>query len=240
MSKSIARNSFILHLDSLVILDEMTNEQAGIFLKSIKQYQITKKLPELDFGLKMAITPFINQFIRDEENYKKTCEARRLAGGKGGKQKVANASKSKQRVANLADSDSKSDSDNDSKNKNDSKSDSKNKNFTSSILEEITIPDFIDEKLWNSFLEMRVSKKAKPTQTAIELIIKELTKFHNKGLNANQSLENSIKSNWTGVFEPRNNNQTQFLTPDQRRRQNNLNASAEFLRLTSGDDNAGQ
>lgn len=120
------------------------------------------------------------------------------------------------------------------------KSKSESKRFTSPTLQEITIPDFIDASLWNSFLEMRVSKKAKPTQKAIELIIKELTKFHNKGLNANESLENSIKSNWTGVFEPRNNNQSQFLTTDQKRRQNNLNASAEFLRLTSGDDNAGQ
>lgn len=31
---------------------------------------------------------------------------------------------------------------------------------------------------------------------------------------------------------------TQFLTPDQRRRQNNLNAFAEFVRQTNGDDNA--
>ena len=116
MSKSIARNSFILHLDSLVILDEMTNEQAGIFFKSLRSYQITKKLPELDFGLKMAIVPFVNQFIRDDENYQKTCEARRLAGGKGGKQKVANASKSKQRLAKLADSDNKNDNDSDNKN----------------------------------------------------------------------------------------------------------------------------
>ena len=87
------RQSFIIHNDSLAILDDMTNEQAGILIKSIKFYQKNGKLPELDFGLKMAITPFINQFVRDEENYKKTCEARRLAGAKGGKQKVANASK---------------------------------------------------------------------------------------------------------------------------------------------------
>ena len=157
MSKSIARNSFILHLDSLVILDEMTNEQAGIFLKSIKQYQITKKLPELDFGLKMAITPFINQFIRDEENYKKTCEARRLAGGKGGKQKVANASKSKQKVANLADSDSKSDSDSDSKNKNDNKNKNEKPNKpklekTQSVIEKEQF-----ELFWNRY-DKKVSR----------------------------------------------------------------------------------
>jgi histidinol dehydrogenase len=66
-------------------------------------------------------------------------------------------------------------------------------------------------------------------EQAIELIIKELTKFHNKGLDANQSLENSIKSNWTGVFEPKNNNQSQFLTTDQKRRQTNANSTQRFL-----------
>lgn len=91
------------------------------------------------------------------------------------------------------------------------------------------IPNFIDASLWNSFLEMRKSKKAKPTEKAIELIIKELTKFHNKGLDANQSLENSIKSNWTGVFEPKNNNQNHFLTSDQRRRQTNADSTEKFL-----------
>lgn len=122
----IKRKSFIIHNDSLAILDDMTNEQAGILIKSIKFYQKNGVLPELDFGLKMAITPFINQFIRDEENYQKTCEARRLAGAEGGKQKVANASKSKQKVANLADNN------NENKNKKDNK-----KDFTPPTLEEV-------------------------------------------------------------------------------------------------------
>ena len=114
MTTQTKRKSFIIHKDSLHILKDMTNEQAGIFIKAIDFYQQNNQLPELDFGLKMAIIPFINQFERDEENYKKTCEARREAGSTGGKQKVANASKCKQKVAKVAD--------NKNENKNDSKS----------------------------------------------------------------------------------------------------------------------
>lgn len=117
MTNQTKRKSYITHLDSLDILDKLSDEQAGKLFKAIKFYQNNKKIPNLDLTLDLVFTPFLNQFIRDEENCKKTCEARRIAGGKGGKQKVANASKSKQKVANLADSDSKSDSD--SKNKND-------------------------------------------------------------------------------------------------------------------------
>jgi len=140
MTNQNNRKSFIVHKDSLVILDEMSNEQAGIFIKSIKFYQEKGCLPELDFGLKMAITPFINQFQRDEEIYKKTCEARREAGSLGGKQKVANASKSYQKVAKVADNDSKSESE--SENKNENKSEIKNnsdktKKFIKPTIQEI-------------------------------------------------------------------------------------------------------
>jgi hypothetical protein len=115
------RKSFILHKDSLEILDKLTDEQAGKLFKAIKFYQKTKKIPTLDFTLDLVFTPFLNQFIRDDEDYQRTCEARRIAGSKGGKQKVAKASKSKQKVAKLADSDSKNDSDSDSKKESDSK-----------------------------------------------------------------------------------------------------------------------
>lgn len=135
------KKSFILHLDSLVILDEMTDEQAGKFLKSIYQYQKTSKLPELNFAMKMAITPFINQFIRDEENYEKTCQARRIAGSKGGKQKVANASNCKQSVANLADN--KNDNKNDSKSDNDSNNNKKESNKRKNYAEEM-------KAIWNA------------------------------------------------------------------------------------------
>ena len=101
-----------MYIDSLDILDKLSDEQAGKLIKAIACYH--KKVEvELDPVIDIVITPFISQFKRDAEKYEKTCKNRALAGAKGGKQKVANASKSKQKVANLADSDSDSDSDSD-------------------------------------------------------------------------------------------------------------------------------
>ncbi len=206
MTNQNNRKSFIIHKDSLVILNEMSNEQAGIFIKAIKFYQEKGHLPDLDFGLKMAITPFINQFQRDEENYKNTCEARKLAGSKGGKQKVANASKSKQKVAKLADSDSKNKSDSDS----DSDSKSKNNPDNDKIIikgKEIDLPEFINKDLFIAFVEMRIKIKKPLTEVATGLLVKKLIEFEKKQAGfANQALENSIESSYQGVFEPKSNN----------------------------------
>ena len=135
------RKSFIIHKDSIEILDKLTDEQAGKLFKAIKFYQKNQEIPKLDLTLDLVFTPFLNQFIRDDEFYKKTCEARKEAGSKGGKQKVANASKSKQKVANLADSDSKnksdSESESESKIKNEIKSETINKKFIKPTLEEL-------------------------------------------------------------------------------------------------------
>ncbi len=109
------RKSFVLHKDSLDILPDLTDEQAGKLFKAIHLYQIDEGL-NLDQITKMVFLPFKNQFIRDNEKYTETCERRAIAGSKGGKQKVANASKCLQKVANVADSVSKSVS----KNKSDS------------------------------------------------------------------------------------------------------------------------
>ena len=190
MTTQTQNKSFILHKDSLSVLNKLTDEQAGKLFKSIFIYQTENVLPD-DNLISIIFEPFLNQFKRDVENYKKTCEARKIAGSKGGKQKVANASKSKQKVANLADSDNK--------NKNESKNESKN-----------DLPIFINKDLFDSFVEMRNKIKKPLTDKAKELLLKDLTNFENlKAGNANIALENSIKNSWQGVFEPKPNNQQQ-------------------------------
>ena len=200
MTTQTKRKSFIIHKDSLHILKDMTNEQAGIFIKAIDFYQQNNQLPDLDFGLKMAIIPFINQFERDEENYKKTCEARREAGSTGGKQKVANASKCKQKVAKVADN----------------KNDNKNKN-ENDIKNENDLPIFINKDLFNSFIEMRVKIKKPLTDKAKELLINNLIKFETKQKGfANEALEISIQNSYQGVFEPKKNSYNNNFTNNDR------------------------
>lgn len=140
------RNSFIVHIDSLCVLEDLTNEQRGELFYAIYCYQINKEI-ELSPIVKIAFSQFKNQFLRDEEKYKKTCEARKYSGSLGGKQKVANASNCNQKVANLADSDSKSK--NKSKNKNNSDSNNDSKSNSEDI---IIAPDKSDAVIVSKYL----------------------------------------------------------------------------------------
>jgi transposase len=109
------KTGFILHLDSLSVLDELTNEQAGILFKAIRDYNLGKE-PELDFAMRMAFIPFKNQFERDLEKYNNTCERNRNNGSKGGRPKKANETQETQVVFEKP---KKADNKNDNKNDND-------------------------------------------------------------------------------------------------------------------------
>jgi hypothetical protein len=79
------KSSFLIHVDSLAILDKITDEQAGILFKAIHYYQKHGSLPEMDLLIEIAITPFINQFARDEVKYQKIVERNHINGEKGGR-----------------------------------------------------------------------------------------------------------------------------------------------------------
>jgi len=110
------KKSFILHLDSLCVLDEMSFEQKGVLFDAIYKYQLGEEV-ELDFSMRMAFAPFKNQFIRDNEKYLQFIERQSNNGKKGGRKQETktnpnNPSLSKEAKPTLNDSDSDSDSDN--------------------------------------------------------------------------------------------------------------------------------
>ena len=95
-SMATEKKSFLLHIDSLTVLDELTDAQAGKLFKTIKAYHLRDaerskqdgdagfdRLME-EFFIRIAFAPFRAQFERDEVSYKEMIEKRREAGKKGG------------------------------------------------------------------------------------------------------------------------------------------------------------
>ena len=92
------KKSFILHLDSLDVFDDLNNQEAGELIKTIIKYQrlkhdgITFDLSEIDNTLiRVAFKPFKAQFDRDYEKYLSIVERNKSNGKCGGRpQKTQN------------------------------------------------------------------------------------------------------------------------------------------------------
>lgn len=187
------KKSFLLHIDSLEILEDLSDEQAGKLFKAIYSHQIECDLV-LDQITKMVFLPFRNQFERDNEKYTKTCERRAIAGSKGGKQKVANASNCKQDLANVADNKNKN------KNKTNNKSDNNKEviNKVSQSLDYSSWPSLPDDQVLKDWLSMRKRLKANVTQTVINRLAKQLTIANQHGYSVDECLSECQVRNWRG------------------------------------------
>jgi hypothetical protein len=80
----MSKKSFYLFHDSLDILNDLTDEQAGKLFKAIYNFNIGIDT-ELDPVLKMCFLPFRNQFVSDLDAYNKKCEKNKLNGINGGR-----------------------------------------------------------------------------------------------------------------------------------------------------------
>lgn len=80
------KKSFKLFIDSLDVLDELTDEQAGQLFKAIRQYEIDKT-ETLNGLMKAIFTPFKNNSDRAKDAYGAVCEANKANGLKGGRPK---------------------------------------------------------------------------------------------------------------------------------------------------------
>jgi uncharacterized phage protein (TIGR02220 family) len=151
------KKSFVLHIDSLDILDDLEDEQVANLFRAIKAFQNDEE-PKLDAMTKLVFLPFKNQFIRDNDKYEETRKRRAEAGSKGGKAKVANASKPKQKVAKqakLADSDNKSGSVSDSDSG--SVNGSENIDLISDKSDAISVLNYMNESLGTKYKSTTVS-----------------------------------------------------------------------------------
>lgn len=221
------KKSFILHLDSLIILDEMTQEQKGILFDAIYKYQLGIEV-ELDFSMKMAFAPFKNQFIRDNEKYGQFIEKQKINGSKGGRKPKKPKPTQKTQANPLEpkkaynDSVSVNDSDND------------NNNVSNNIL---LTPLEIK---FNEFLLFRKQIKKPIVKASEEAFKKKL--YDLSGQNEEMAikiLDQSIANGWQGIFELKtkingNSNNNSGINKQSERIKQNLATAAKVLAKLNG------
>jgi len=179
--------SFIVHKDSLSVLDDLTDEQCGQLFRAIKAYQLNEPI-DLPSIVKVAFSPFRSQFIRDNDKYQNIVERNKNNGAKGGrpkKPKEPNGLSGNPEKPQKADSVSKSDSD--------SNKDSKGK--------VLVIPDGINQTAWTEWLSYRITKKKPVSQKAAT---KQFKLLSNYAFDVQQQIiDQSIQNDYQGLFEPK-------------------------------------
>lgn len=70
------------------------------------------------------------------------------------------------------------------------------------------LPPWVDCEAWAAYEEMRKKKRAPMTPKARDLVLKTLAGFEAKGMSSTESLNQSVRSNWTDVYEPKSKNFT--------------------------------
>jgi len=116
------KKSFLLHLDSLDVLDHLSDEEAGQLIKAFKSYHLGEE-PKLPTMLSIAFLPFKNQFTRDLETYENVCNRNKINGMKGGRPKTQKTQVVIEETQRNPEKPKEPDSDSDSDNKKDNDSD---------------------------------------------------------------------------------------------------------------------
>lgn len=66
------------------------------------------------------------------------------------------------------------------------------------------LPPWIDQEAWFAYDEMRKKIRKPMTPRAQELVLKKLAGFEARGFSSTASLNQSVMSSWTDVYEPKN------------------------------------
>lgn len=127
------KKSFILHVDSLSIIEQLKSEQTHSLILAFYHYHIGKPV-ELDPTMRLVFSFFEKQFERDNEKYQERVNINKDNGFKGGRPKKAKGTeKTHSVILKPKKADSDSDSDNDIKEKNIKKESDINSGIDSSL-----------------------------------------------------------------------------------------------------------
>lgn len=105
------KKSFVLYLDSLDILDELSANQKADLFDAIRDFHRGIN-PNLDGLMKAVFIPFKNQFQRDQEKYKEKCKKNKVNAEKRWQKKGPTASNGMRLHLKNADNDNDNETDN--------------------------------------------------------------------------------------------------------------------------------
>ena len=205
------QNSFLLYLDALDILAELTDEDAGKIFKAIWLYKKEQKI-ELTGVLKALFIPIKNFLDRDAEKYNQKVEKNRENGKKGGAPKGnKNASKNNpiqpettennqavdlpaEKQPKQADSDSDSDSDSE---------------YLKNIILKEKYKDLITLEWKELIIEWLNYKRSKNqpycSVKPLEAFIDKLLSLSDSNIEtAKAIISESMANNWNGIFALKN------------------------------------
>lgn len=69
----MAKDSFILYLDQQEVFEMLSDEQAGILIKNIFQYERTGEMPQMDKLLNLAFVPIMQSLDKNRHKYEERC-----------------------------------------------------------------------------------------------------------------------------------------------------------------------
>lgn len=89
IAQNAIKDSFVLYTAQKEVIDNLSDEDAGKLFKGIYEY-VSGSEPKFNDLLKVVFIPIRQQLDRNAQKYAEIKEKRRIAGAKGGKQKLAN------------------------------------------------------------------------------------------------------------------------------------------------------
>ncbi len=224
MTTKTAKKSFILHWDSLDVLEELSDQQAGQLFKAIKElrfnpdYKIVCNVNNIFDGLLNAVfITFKNQIKRDTEKYENVCVKNKANILKRWNKKDTKNTTGKNRIpkhTKHTDNDSDSGTDNGTVNDNKNGTDNVNKNDSIKTLGSKTSPlqkDFIGElifmfsNLYFQYRNIEYIADGKDRGAAGKLLGKYKSQSKNKGKTKDECLNDfdrffteclNIKNTW--------------------------------------------